>query len=183
MPMRSIISPVRSCSSAFSAKKSMIFWPSSTSFSRSSSLSSFMNGTTTVPIRSPIFSVRLPPTRMVAPLSLPGASAPVITLMQCMQRTQSRFSISSAWVSFSATVDTDAPGFRSLISFSWIALVGQRATTSFTSSFMPCLANHFFANASSVRMLSRQVPMTAMSARWIEFMQSLGQPENLNLNL
>ncbi len=63
MPMRSIISPVRSCSSAFSAKKSMIFWPSSTSFSRSSSVSSFMNGTTTVPIRSPILSVRLPPTQ------------------------------------------------------------------------------------------------------------------------
>jgi hypothetical protein len=32
-------------------------------------------------------------------------------------------------------------------------------------------------------MLSRQVPMTAMSERWIEFMQSFGQPENLNLNL
>ena len=71
----------------------------------------------------------------------------------------------------------------SLISFSWIALVGQRATTSFTSSFMPCLANHFFARGSSVRMLSRQVPMTARSERWIEFMQSFGQPENLNLNL
>ena len=71
----------------------------------------------------------------------------------------------------------------SLISFNWIALVGQRATTSLTSSFIPCFANHFFASASSVRMLSRQVPMTAMSARWIEFMQSLGQPLNLNLNL
>ena len=39
------------------------------------------------------------------------------------------------------------------------------------------------ASASSLRMLSRQVPITAMSARWIEFMQSLGQPLNLNLNL
>jgi hypothetical protein len=39
---------------------------------------------------------------------------------------------------------------------------------------MPCLANHFFASASSVRMLSRQVPMMAMSERWMEFMQSLG---------
>ena len=48
---------------------------------------------------------------------------------------------------------------------------------------MPCFANHFFASVSSVRMLSRQVPITAMSARWIEFMQSFGQPENLNLNL
>jgi hypothetical protein len=56
-------------------------------------------------------------------------------------------------------------------------------TTSFTSSFRPCLANHFFARASSVWMLSRQVPMMAMSERWMEFMQSFGQPENLNLNL
>ena len=183
MPMRSIISPVRSCSSAFSAKKSMIFWPSSTSFARSSSVSSFMNGITTVPIRSPIFSVRLPPTRIVAPLSLPGASAPVITLMQCMQRTQSRLSIARPCVSESATVDTVGPGWRSFSSFSWIVRVGQRAMTSLTSSFMPCFANHFFASSSSVRMLSRQVPITAMSARWIEFMQSFGQPENLNLNL
>ena len=44
MPIRSIISPVRSCSSAFSAKKSITFCPSSTSFARSSSVSSFMNG-------------------------------------------------------------------------------------------------------------------------------------------
>ena len=48
---------------------------------------------------------------------------------------------------------------------------------------MPCLANHLRASASSVRMLSRQVPITAMSARCTEFMQSFGQPENLNLNL
>ena len=86
-------------------------------------------------------------------------------------------------MSETATVDTEPPGFRSLISLSWIALVGQRATTSFTSSFIPCFANHLRASASSVRMLSRQVPMTAMSARWIEFMQSFGQPLNLNLNL
>ena len=39
------------------------------------------------------------------------------------------------------------------------------------------------ASAQAVRMLSRQVPMMAMSERWIEFMQSFGQPENLNLNL
>ena len=66
-----------------------------------------MNGTTTVPIRSPIFSVRLPPIRMVTPLSLPGASAPVMTLMQCMQRTQSRLSISRACVSL--TRDAEMP--------------------------------------------------------------------------
>jgi hypothetical protein len=65
-----------------------------------------MKGTTTVPIRSPIFRVRLPPTRMVAPRSLPGARAPVMTLMQCMQRTQSLLSISSAWLSFTATLET-----------------------------------------------------------------------------
>jgi hypothetical protein len=70
-----------------------------------------------------------------------------------------------------------------LTSFSWIALVGQRATTSLTSSFIPCLANHLRASASSVCMLSRQVPIVARSERWIEFMQSFGQPENLNLNL
>ena len=64
-----------------------------------------------------------------------------------------------------------------------MVLVGQRLTTSLTSSVMPCLSNHLRAIGSSVRMLSRQVPMTAMSARWIEFMQSFGQPENLNLNL
>ncbi len=64
-----------------------------------------------------------------------------------------------------------------------MVLVGQRLITSLTSSVMPCLATHLRASASSVRMLSRQVPMTAMSARWIEFMQSFGQPENLNLNL
>ena len=45
------------------------------------------------------------------------------------------------------------------------------------------VANHLRASASSVRMLSRQVPMTAMSERWIEFMQSFAQPLNLNLNL
>ena len=71
----------------------------------------------------------------------------------------------------------------SLASFSMMVLVGQRLMTSLTSSVMPCLSNHLRASASSVRMLSRQVPMTAMSARWIEFMQSFGQPENLNLNL
>ena len=64
-----------------------------------------------------------------------------------------------------------------------MVLVGQRVMTSLTSSFMPCLSNHLRASASSVRMLSRQVPMTAMSERWIEFMQSLAQPQNLNLNL
>ena len=142
-----------------------------------------MKGTITVPIRSPIFSVRLPPTRIVAPVSVPCASAPVMTLMQCMQRTQSLLSISSACVSLTATVDRWASLLRSSTSLSMIALVGQRVTTSLTSSFMPCLANHLRASASSVRMLSRQVPMTAMSARWIEFMQSFGQPLNLNLNL
>jgi hypothetical protein len=64
-----------------------------------------------------------------------------------------------------------------------MVLVGQRVTTSLTSSFMPCLANHLRASASSLRMLSRQVPMTAMSERWMLFMQSLAQPLNLNLNL
>jgi hypothetical protein len=63
-----------------------------------------MKGTTTVPIRSPILSVRLPPIRMVAPVSVPCASAPVITLMQCMQRTQLLLSISSAWVSLTFTL-------------------------------------------------------------------------------
>jgi hypothetical protein len=32
-------------------------------------------------------------------------------------------------------------------------------------------------------MLSRQVPITAKSERWMAFTQSLPQPENLNLNL
>src|SRR4030066_1930962 len=32
-------------------------------------------------------------------------------------------------------------------------------------------------------MLSRQVPMVAMSERWMALTQSFGQPENLNLNL
>ena len=149
----------------------------------SSSVSSFMKGTITVPIRSPIFSVRLPPTRIVTPLSLPGASAPVITLMQCMQRTQSRLSISSAFWSSSLTLEMVGPDLTWSAGLIWIVLVGQRVTTSLTSSCMPCFANHLRASSSSVRMLSRQVPMTAMSERCTEFMQSFAQPLNLNLNL
>ncbi len=142
-----------------------------------------MKGTTTVPIRSPILSVRLPPIRMVAPVSVPFESAPVMTLMQCMQRTQLLLSISRAWVSLTLTLEMRSPVATSLICLSRMVLVGQRATTLFTSSSMPWPSNHLRARASSVRMLSRQVPMTAMSERWMEFMQSLAQPLNLNLNL
>ena len=120
---------------------------------------------------------------MVAPVSVPLASAPVITLMQCMQRTQLALSISSAWVSLILTLEILSPWATSLISFSMMVLVGQRAMTLLTSSFMPCASNHLRARPSSVRMLSRQVPITAMSDRWMEFMQSFGQPLNLNLNL
>ena len=60
--------------------------------------------------------VRLPPTRMVAPLSVPVARAPVMTLMQCMQRTQLLLSISSAWVSLTLTLEMRAPVSTSLIS-------------------------------------------------------------------
>src|SRR3989344_4510977 len=125
-----------------------------------------MNGTTTVPKVSPIFSVRLPPMRMETPLSSPGLSALVMTLMQCMQRTQLRLSTASVSSSLSDS-----------------ALVGQRATTlSMTYlrlfDFMTALTSFW-----STFMSSRQVPMTEKSARWIEFMQSFGQPETLNLNL
>ena len=51
----------------------------------------------------------------------------------------------------------------------------------------PCCELFAFTNALtsfwSTFMSSRQVPITAMSARCTEFMQSFGQPENLNLNL
>ncbi len=47
-------------------------WRERRGFFQSSSFSSFMNGTMTVPIKSPIFSVLLPPMRMVTPLSSPG---------------------------------------------------------------------------------------------------------------
>src|SRR4030067_1031955 len=82
------------------------------STSSSSSLSSFMNGTTMVPSRSPILSVRLPPTRTVTPRSLPGDRALVMTLMQCMHLTQLRLSIASV---------SSALSFRQL--------VGQRVMT------------------------------------------------------
>ncbi len=100
-----------------------------------------------------------------------------------MQRTQLPLSISSDCVSLTATLEILLPLATSFVSLSVIVLVGQRLTTSLTSSDRPCLANHLRASVSSVRMLSRQVPITAMSERWIEFMQSFGQPENLNLNL
>lgn len=100
-----------------------------------------------------------------------------------MQRTQLLLSISSAWLSLIFTLEIVGPWATSFTSLSMMVLVGQREITLLTSSFMPCASNHLRARPSSVRMLSRQVPMTAMSERWIEFMQSFGQPENLNLNL
>ena len=71
-PILSIISPHLSCSSALSAQKSIDSSAISTSLSQSSCDSNFMKGTITVPIKSPIFKVLLPPIRTVAPLSSPG---------------------------------------------------------------------------------------------------------------
>ena len=85
---------------------------SSRILSKSSSVSIFMNGTITVPMVSPILSVRLPPISTLTPRSVPGLSALVMTLMQCMQRTQLLLSTSSVSSSFSES-----------------ALVGQRAMT------------------------------------------------------
>ena len=100
-----------------------------------------------------------------------------------MQRTQSWLSISRHCASSSLTRETCAGGASPLLFLRRMALVGQRVSTLSISSSAPCAAYHSRASFSSVRMLSRQVPMVAMSERWIELTQSFGQPENLNLNL
>ena len=89
-----------------------------------------------------------------------------MTLMQCMQRTQLLLSTSSVSSSLSDS-----------------ALVGQRVMTLSIVYLRPWPSTYFFTSFWSTCMSSRQVPITAKSARWIEFMQSFGQPETLNLNL
>ena len=106
-----------------------------------------------------------------------------MTLMQCMQRTQFLLSISSDWLPSRATLEMCSPLVTSLVALICMARVGHMPTTSLITLLMPCLANQALASVSSVRMLSRQVPMVAKSERWIELVQSFGQPENLNLNL
>ena len=125
-----------------------------------------MKGTTTVPKRSPIFSVRLPPISTDTPFSSPGDRHFGITFRQCMQRTQLRSSTSRVSSSFSES-----------------AFVGQRVTTLSMTYLRPLRATYAFTSSWSTFISSRHVPITAKSARSMEFMQSLGQPEILNLNL
>ena len=89
-----------------------------------------------------------------------------MTLMQCMQRTQLLLSTSSVSSSLSDS-----------------ALVGQRAITLSIVYLRPWPSTYSLTSFWSTCMSSRQVPITAKSARWMEFMQSFGQPETLNLNL
>jgi hypothetical protein len=85
--------------------------------------------------------------------------------------------------SSSSATECCGPVFSSLFFITWIALVGQRVTTSFTRSVIPCSLKYAREYWWFTCMLSRQVPMVAKSERWMAFTQSFGQPENLNLNL
>ena len=125
----------------------------------------FMKGTITVPPMAPTFKVFFPPSSRATPRSRPGDKAPFITLMQCIQRTQQLLSMRTPFPS------------------SDIARVGQRVMTLLTRSLIPCCSIQAETASVSTWMASRQIPITAMSARKMELVQSLGHPENLNLNL
>ena len=96
-------------------------------------------------------------------VSLPGRSALGMTLMQCMQWRQSGCRWSAACrpspCSWPGSCCRRRPGCPC-----------RRRRTALTAAW-------------SMRMSSRQVPMTDRSERAMEATQSLGQPENLNFHL
>ena len=104
--------------------------------------------------------------RTVTPLSSPGDNAFVITFKQCIHRTQSLLST-----------------LRVLSSFNDKALVGHLVITLSMTYLRPFFSTKFLTSTWSTFISSAHVPMIAISARSILFMQSLGQPETLNLNL
>ena len=93
MPTRWISSPTRSRFLPYSSQNSQMRLISS--FMVSSSSSAGTKGISTEESSAPCMMGALEPIRSTAPRSLPGRSALGITLMQCMQRTHSRFSMVS----------------------------------------------------------------------------------------
>src|SRR5512143_3718487 len=162
LPMRTIISPMRSLASPCSSQNSQMLRMSSLNSSYGGSI--FMNGVRTEESSAPCTIGAFAPRSIVAPLSLPGLRAFGMTFMQCMQRLQLLLSM------------------ESLLPSQDMQPVGHLATTSLAMSTLPPLAYSETA-ASSCRIASRQVPIMEQSERAIEATQSFGQPDTFILNL